>query len=94
MHPRRHDPDWAFGVAGGIVRAVYGIDGWELGADGRRWGFVGSRDGAMASRYEGVHASALFRRGNSNPVTYVNCRARASGACGAAVQPILKPRTP
>jgi len=53
-------PQYAFSVAGGVVRAVYRIDGWEepteaiIADDERRRGrraFVGVRDPKMEKRY-------------------------------------------
>ena len=35
MNPHKHDPDYAFAVTRGIVRAVYQIHGWERTPGGR-----------------------------------------------------------
>ena len=85
--PRRRQPNlpsapqWAMAIAGGVVRAVYRIDGWErpdledVAVDprrSRRWGFRGIRDREMEKSY-------LYRdvrgylRGNQTTVNYVNC---------------------
>lgn len=53
-------PDWAFAVAGGVVRAVYRITVWEQATDmelakepthAGRWAFRGTRDVDMEDRY-------------------------------------------
>jgi hypothetical protein len=40
VNPARHDPgpDYAFSVVGGVVKAVYRIDGWEQPPAGERVG--------------------------------------------------------
>lgn len=59
-------PQWALGVAGGIVRGVYRIEAWEPPESAdiatesnrvRRWGFHGHRDPAMEARYLGRDVS-------------------------------------
>lgn len=73
-NPHRHEPDYAFSVARGVVRAVYRIDRWERStSDPRRWAFHGSRDEELERRYKGAGVSEHFTQGAQNPITYVNC---------------------
>jgi hypothetical protein len=59
-------PQWALGVANGIVRGVYRIEAWEqpgpadIAIDSKRigrWGFRGHRDSALEARYLGGDVS-------------------------------------
>jgi hypothetical protein len=79
---RARSARWAFSVAGGLVRAVYRIDGWveptaeDVAEDARRavrLAFVGSRDSEMEARYLGADVTAFFPRGAQNAIRYVNC---------------------
>lgn len=74
-------PEWAFAVYGGVVRAVYRIDGWEPWADdgvpehairNGRWAFRGTRDRRMEEPYLNGDVSAYLGV-SQNPVRYVNC---------------------
>jgi hypothetical protein len=69
--PYRHNPDLAFAVAHGIVRAVYRIDGWEPTPD-KRWMFHGELDERLTEQWRDVDVSADVGRA-SNPVRYINC---------------------
>jgi hypothetical protein len=69
--PHLHDPDFAFAVAYGIVRAVYRIDRWEP-TPNNRWMFHGERDEDLTEEWGGVDVSADIGRA-SNPVRYINC---------------------
>ena len=80
---RRLKADYAMAVHGGVVRAVYKIDGWikpteediaeapnRLG----RYGFVGHVDSKMEERYLFADVTALLPpQGGMNPIRYVNC---------------------
>ena len=79
LNPAR-DPDYAFSIFEGVVRAVYRIDDWEqpppaerVGRLERRWAFRGVPDRERESKYVGADVTQYFSRGNSNPVRYVNC---------------------
>ena len=79
LNPDR-DPDYAFSVFGGVVKAVYRIDDWErpprderTGRLERRWAFRGVPDASLEHRYVGLVVSELFPRGAANPIRYVNC---------------------
>jgi uncharacterized protein len=74
-------PEWAMSVYGGIVRAVYRIQGWEgaapedIDADpirAGRWVFRGTRDRQMENVYLNGDVSAYLRQ-TQNPVRLVNC---------------------
>lgn len=75
-------PEWAFSVAGGVVRRVYKITGWEepteeiIAGDERRRGrraFIGHRDEAMEEQYLWGDVSAYLVPGGQNPIGYANC---------------------
>jgi len=80
---RRLKADYAMAVRGGVVRAVYKIDGWvkpteediakvpnRLG----RHGFVGHVDPEMEERYLFADVASLVpQQGGRNPIRYVNC---------------------
>lgn len=74
-------PEWAFAVYGGVVRAVYRIDGWESWTDdgapehanrNGRWAFRGTRNRRMEEIYLNGDVSEYFGV-SQNPVRYVNC---------------------
>jgi hypothetical protein len=69
--PHNHNPDFAFAVAHGIVRAVYRIDRWEL-VTATRWAFEGEFHEELTEQWAGVDVSVDMGRG-SNPVRYMNC---------------------
>lgn len=79
----RRRAEYAMAVHGGVVRAVYRIDGWIEPAEDDiaeapnrvgRWGFVGHRDKAMEERYLFADVTRyLPERGGRNPINYVNC---------------------
>ena len=78
--PTRSWPDYAFSIVGGVVKAVYRIDGWEqppagerVGRLEHRWAFRGAVDPERQRRYVGGDVSDYFKRGNASPVMYVNC---------------------
>jgi uncharacterized protein len=80
-------PRWAMSVFGGVVRAVYRIDGWERPtaadiADGPkrqgRWAFFGARDPDMETLYLHRDVWAYLRdpvsgRASQSPLRYVHC---------------------
>ena len=79
LNPER-DPDFAFTIVGGVVKAVFRVHGWEqpppaerVGRLERRWAFRGVRDDVMERRYVGADVAESFPRGAANPVRYVNC---------------------
>ena len=74
-------PEWAMTVFGGVIRAVYRIEGWEqptqedIAADAKRvsrWAFRGMRDPNMEAIYLYGDVSAYLGV-TQNPVRYVNC---------------------
>ena len=69
--PLRHDPDYAFATANGIVRAVYRIDDWEqIPPD--RWAFHGELDSDLTAQWAGADVTGDMGPG-ANPVRYFNC---------------------
>ena len=83
---RREGATYALAVAKGVVHEVFEIECWQkagtdtyrLRRDGDapegRWEFVGQVAPANArSRYLGRSVRTYLRRGNQNPITYVNC---------------------
>ena len=84
--PRRSELRYAFAVFEGVVREAYEITHWfPAGStfnqrwDGRRfrrtgrWEFVGTlAPEVVRARYINSYVGHLFKRGNANPVTYVN----------------------
>jgi hypothetical protein len=67
-------PQWALGVAGGIVRGVYHIEAWEplqvaeIASDSSRvsrWGFHGHRDPVMEARYLGRDVFSYLQKSQS-----------------------------
>lgn len=79
-------PDWAMAVYGGVVRAVYRIEGWvqpteaDVAQDSSRvgrWGFCGKRDQEMEEIYLYRDVSGYLTAASGfaaqNPVRYVNC---------------------
>jgi serine/threonine-protein kinase len=68
-----HEPDYAFSVYGGFVRAVYRIESWEQESQRGRWAFHGVKDEEMQRRYVGVDVTEFFPRGAANPIRYLNC---------------------
>jgi hypothetical protein len=83
---RRERADLALAVAGGIVRGVFVIDSWHPAgttpsrtdvhreAPPDRWEFVGhpaERD--IDAKYLHRSVRRYFRKGNQNPIRYVNC---------------------
>jgi hypothetical protein len=84
--PRRDQVRYALAVYQGIVKEVYEIAGWPpalttpyntrtlqpAGAKGR-WEFVGKRaPDSVRQLYLGKSVAAHFRKGNQNPICYVN----------------------
>lgn len=75
------NPEWAFAVYHGIVRAIYRIDGpWYHPdadeADERtksRKAFDGVRDPEMEDRYLWTDVSSYLPKGLQTPLRYVNC---------------------
>lgn len=86
-------PEWAIAVFGGVVRAVYRIDGWEPPTEEdrsrdlnltNRWGFRGHRDHEMEAAYLHRDVSRYLRaketgRASQNPVRYENCSGGSAG---------------
>jgi hypothetical protein len=83
MGRKRLRADYAMAVYGGVVRAVYAIDGWieptdeDIAAASNRvgrHGFVGHIDKEMEGRYLFADVTAYLPvRGGRNPIRYVNC---------------------
>ena len=72
-NPHRHNPDYAFAIIGGVVQAVFRIDGWKQCSRPERWMFEGAGDDEMERRYVGADMTEYFPWGAANPVRYVNC---------------------
>jgi hypothetical protein len=72
MAPHRHNPEFAFSVFGGIVRAVFRIQRWRSDDRGR-WEFDGIRDATMDDLYVWKDVSRWLPAGAQNPIKYVNC---------------------
>jgi uncharacterized protein len=79
INPRRN-PEFAFAVYEGIVRAVYRIESWhpypvkeQIGRMKGRWAFRGSRDPRLEERYLWTDVSSYLTAGAQNPIKYVNC---------------------
>lgn len=86
LGPKRARARIALAVHRGIVREVFTIHAWHRGdttpystrtfSDPRakeRWEFVGAiADRVLRERYVGGSVAHYFRRGNQNPVVYVN----------------------
>jgi hypothetical protein len=84
---RRAKPTLAMAVYEGVVREVYAITGWHPAGstyntrfDGQpfrrrdRWEFVGTVAGKRTrQRYINAYVGDHFRRGNANPIQYLNC---------------------
>lgn len=84
---RRENAKYAVAVYKGEILEVFEIDGWhragttqygsreiDLDRHGGRWEFTGriaSED--VRSRYVGESAAHYFKRGEANPIKYVNC---------------------
>ncbi len=79
MGPQREQAEYAVAVAHGVVRGIFRVHGWRprhrnddgSPATSTRWGF----DGEPADEYAhlvGLNVRHLFRRGDANPVRYVN----------------------
>ncbi len=77
MSPNRHNPQWAFAVYNGIVRAVYRIERWEQEPPPvnrkPRWAFDGVRDEGMEQLYLWTDVTSYLPNGAQNPIKYVNC---------------------
>lgn len=71
MGPKRDEPDFACPVFQGTIKEAYEIDGWQEVPDRGRWKFVGRRANGSIGRYVGQRVK--FRRGDANPIRYVNC---------------------
>lgn len=70
--PGLGSPEYAVAVHGGIIRAVYKIDGWERAPDDSRFGFFGSKARDLAAQYNGADVSSYFPKGAVNPIRFVN----------------------
>jgi len=85
--PRRELAKYALAVHDGIVREVYEIAQWQpagttpyltrnkdkLPVEGR-WEFEGSvAPPQIRQAYLGLAVDTYFKRGQQNPITYVNC---------------------
>jgi len=83
---RRESVHFAIAVAEGVVREVYMVGTWYVAGTTLyhtrpgsavqipgRWEFVGKlADDKLRSRYLGQSVAHYFRKGASNPITYVN----------------------
>lgn len=82
MGARRKKADYAMAVHGGVVRAVYRIDGWvdptpeDIAVQPNRvgrHGFVGHVNAELSERYLFSDVTRFWKRGNQTPFRYVNC---------------------
>ena len=85
LSPRRAHAKFAFAVFEGVVREVFAIDSWHRAgtteystrstdgwAGSPRWEFTG-HVAAIRDGYVNRSVAAYFKRGQQNPVIYVNC---------------------
>lgn len=84
---RREKAKYALAVYDGVIREVYTVDRWaEAGSTAYRtrdksdfrlkgrWEFVGRlAPRTIRGRYVGKSVAHRMKRGNQNPITYVNC---------------------
>ena len=87
LGPRRENAAYALAVFQGEVLEVYQIDQWHLAGTTSyasrkidldryegRWEFTGTvASEEVRARYVGENVSHYFKRGEANPVKYVNC---------------------
>ena len=87
INPRRAKyARYAFAVVGGQVVEVFEIERWQPAGTARyrfrerheverpgRYEFVGRRAKDGGSRYVGMTVDDYLRKGNQNPIKYVNC---------------------
>ena len=78
LNPERAEgAKYAFSVYKGIVKEVYKINNWEfyeICHSRKRYAFNGeivSND--VRVRYWNMSVAKCFKRGASNPITYINC---------------------
>lgn len=85
--PRRSGAKYALAVSHGEVIEVFEIDEWHLAGSTPyvsrqidleryegRWEFTGRpASNAIRSRYVGESVAHYFKRGEANPIKYVNC---------------------
>lgn len=77
---------YAFAVIGGEVVEAYEIESWQPAGTAEyryrprkeverpgRYEFVGRRADAAGQRYVGTSVREHFKRGNQDPIRYVNC---------------------
>lgn len=77
---------YALAVVGGEVVQAYEIDRWQAAGTAEyrfrprhevhrpdRYEFIGRVAGASGRRYVGMSVEDYLRKGNQNPVRYVNC---------------------
>lgn len=81
---RKNNANFAFSIANGVILEVYKINSWHEGGttkyntrndvDAReRWEFLGEiAPSNIRNKYVGENISHYFKRGNANPVNYVN----------------------
>ena len=75
---RRERATYAFSVNRGVIRQVYVIESWsewtpeEADKPGIRWGFIGHVAPEMG-HYLNTSVAHLYKKGDANPVRYVNC---------------------
>lgn len=85
---KREKVKYAFCIVDSEIKEVYCIDFWEKATPELyekntglkatkealvgRWQFCGSIDERLSKKYKGVFVKELFKKGNSNPVMYIN----------------------
>jgi hypothetical protein len=83
---RREGARYGLALHQGVVLEVYAIDGWQPGGTAPyatrpqrmdpegRWEFVGEvAPEWVRGKYVGRSVKAYLKRGNQNPILYVNC---------------------
>ena len=84
---RRDNAELAFMLYRGEVKAIYKIQSWhpagstsystrlerDINIEGR-WEFTGTKaEDKIKNKYLGCDVSHYFKKGNSNPILYINC---------------------
>lgn len=83
---RKHVARYAFSVSRGVIRGVYQINesdwrqrvkgdrDWEHDVGKRpRWGFPDCKDAPEMSHFLNTSVKHLFKKGDQNPIKFVNC---------------------
>ena len=69
---RRFDAQYAFTVYKGFIKEIFKINSWHK--DGNRWEFEGEvAEKEVRNKYIDLSIKNFFKKGEANPVKYVNC---------------------